>query len=102
MEYDGGLTIRELLSETDIIERNLYRLALAWDEIDKEVEAEHEVFTNSELQTISGALLAQMINISTAIEKVAQTADKSLTGALEQHRRELQKLNSKVCGMMNA
>lgn len=108
MEYIGyGFTTREILSDTDSIGECIYRLALLWDEIDKEVidkevEAEHELFTNSELQAISGALLAQMINISTAIEKVAQTADESLTGALEQHRRELQNLHSKVCGMMDA
>ena len=56
--------------------------------------------TEKEKQLISGALLAQMANISESIKSIAHTGDKSLTDLLTEHRKELAALNSKICEAM--
>lgn len=56
--------------------------------------------TEKEKQLISGALLAQMTNISESIKSIAHTGDKSLTDLLTEHRKELAALNSKICEAM--
>ena len=58
-------------------------------------------FTEHEKRLISGAILAQMANISKAMENVGYTGDGELIDGLYKHNRELKELNSKVCSMMD-
>ena len=58
-------------------------------------------FTEHEKRLISGAILAQMANISKAIENVGYTGDGELLEGLYKHNMELKELNSKVCSMMD-
>lgn len=58
-------------------------------------------FTEHEKQLISGALIAQIGNVSNAMTMIGDTADTSLIESMGKHLSELQELNGKICKCMN-